>query len=450
MRLCDALDVQRGDVVSFVGAGGKTSALIRLGRELAAAGWRVLATTTTRIATEELDEFPWSTRWRFSLLRGSRELATLLDDHGFVFVYQEIRNDKATGIPYEYVSRLMDEMNADVLLVEADGSRRLPLKTPYSYEPVWPPDTTIAVPVAGLDVLGKPLDETHVYNPQPALERYGFRYGEPIQPAWLAQIVRDETLGLKDVPEGARVVALLNKADMSGRMRSRARRVAQMILRSPRVDSVAIGAMQFPADPVFEVQRRIAAVVLAAGLSTRMGQSKMLLSWGERTVIEAVVQRLIPFHFSQIVVVTGFESKTLKQILTDYPVKTVFNTRYEKGEMRSSLKAGLRALAKATGACLVVMGDQPQIPTRVILQVLRTASQNTISVVAPYYQGQRGHPILIPRKTWPQLLRMRRGAPRDVIKQYPILKVPVKNDAILRDIDTPEQYSLEKRRAGLE
>ncbi|NDJ85804.1 MAG: putative selenium-dependent hydroxylase accessory protein YqeC [Chloroflexi bacterium] len=449
MRLFEALGVQRGDVVAFTGGGGKTSAMIRLGNELKEEGWRVLATTTTRLAESEMELFPFATRWRANLLRGSRELAQMLDEHGFVFVYQQIRSDKVMGIPDEYVSRLVDEMNADVLLVEADGARRLPLKAPRSYEPVWPLDTTIGVVVAGMDILGQPLDEHHVYNPQPILDRYGFPYEAPIQPAWLAQILRDERLGLKDIPPTARAMVLLNKAD-SPLLEARARRTAQIILRQPRVDGVAIGNVHNPLEPVIEVQQRIAAIILAGGMSRRMGTSKVLLPWGDRTVIEGIIQTLLPFRLADIVVVTGHKAGAVERVLQNYPVRTVYNPMYAKGEMLSSLKSGLRALKPEISAALVVLGDQPQISARVVRHILTTAAQRNDTLVAPYYQGQRGHPILIPRRYWRPLLKLRKGAPRDIINQQPITCVSVDNDSILRDIDTPEKYAQEKRLAGLE
>lgn len=450
MRLCEALDIQRGDVVSFSGGGGKTSALVRLGYELREMGWRVLATTTTRIARKELDLFPHAAKWQWNLLQGTRELEPLLDDYGLVFVYQEIRGEKVSGIPIERVSRLVDEMNADVLLVEADGSRRLPLKAPRTHEPVWPTDTTVAVPVAGLDALGQPFDSNVVYNPDPIIERYGFPEGDPIQPAWVAQIVRDETLGLKDVPANARIVPLLNKIDRPGLSLSRARKIAQMILKEPRVHSVVLGSMLNEQNPVAEVQRRIGAIVLAGGLSARMGSSKMLLPWGDRTVIEAVVQKLVPFHLADVVVVTGYKAGEISAQLKRYPIRTVFNSMYSKGEMLSSLRVGLRALDDNISAALVVMGDQPQISVRIVHRVLTTAAQGPESIVAPYYMGRRGHPILIPQRYWKALLRLRHGAPRDVINQHPIMAVNVDTDSILRDIDTPEQYAFEKKLAGLE
>ncbi|MBZ0319175.1 MAG: putative selenium-dependent hydroxylase accessory protein YqeC [Anaerolineae bacterium] len=450
MRLHEALNVQRGDVVAFTGAGGKTSAMVRLGRELATQDLRVLATTTTRIATSELEQFPHTVHWQSNLLQGKRELATLLDKKRLVFVYQEIRGDKVIGLPSESISRLVDEMNADLLLVEADGSRRLPLKAPRLHEPVIPQDTTLLVPVAGLDALGMPFDETTVYNPEPIFERYGFPLGQPIQPAWLAQIVRDEQIGLKALPPTARVVVLLNKAG-EGLSRGRARRIAQIILASPKINAVAIGAMQAK-NPVFEVQRRVGVIILAAGLSSRMGgHPKALLKWGRHTVIETIVNTLVPFRLPEIVVVTGYKSGQVASTLQNSPVKIAFNPQFKVGEMLSSLQVGLKTMSSDIDACMVMMGDQPQIRAKLIRQILNLYAEGKGSIIAPMYQGQRGHPILIQRRHWPDILDLPFGsAPRDAINRNPVYTFPVDNDSILRDIDTPEQYAAEKRLAGLE
>ena len=449
MRLADALMVQRGDVVSFVGAGGKTAAMMRLGFELMEDGWRVLATTTTRMAERQLVDFPHHVRWSSSLLRGDRALATLLDEHRFVMVHQGIRSDKVQGLPEEQVTRLIDEMNADILLIEADGARQMPLKAPRNHEPVIPPDSTIVVNVAGLDAIGRPLHEV-LYNPEPVLNRYGFAEDGVVQPVWLAQILRDETLGLKNIPESARVVSLLNKADGSALSYARGRRAAQLILRKPGVNAVAIGAVKRDKDPIYELHQRVAAVVLAGGLSRRMGASKPLLPWGRTTVIERIIQVLIPFHLSEIIVVTGYKAEEVEAVLKDYPVKTVFNPIYVKGEMLSSLQTGIRSISPDIGSALVVLGDQPQMSPRVVHRVLRSAAYSIDTIVAPYYMEQRGHPLLIPRRFWSSVLNLKDGAPRDAINEHPITHVPIDNDSIIRDIDTPEQYAQEKRLAGLE
>ncbi len=288
MRLRDGLRIQRGDIVSFIGAGGKTSALFRLADELRADGWRVLATTTTRMAADEAARAPLAVRLDAGI--NAAQIREWLNRYGMVFLYGARDNQsKVIGLHQETISGLIDLVNSDVLLIEADGARRLPLKVPYDHEPVIIRDTSLVVPVAGVDVLGQPLDERHVYNAARILARYGFPEGEPVIPPWMALAIRDPELGLRGVPEKSRVVVLLNKVPPDGYGLWRARRVAQLVLRSPRVDAVALGAMQ-DVDPVHEVQQRVAAVVLAAGFSSRMGeQSKILLPWDGRTVIETVV-----------------------------------------------------------------------------------------------------------------------------------------------------------------
>jgi molybdenum cofactor cytidylyltransferase len=243
----------------------------------------------------------------------------------------------------------------------------------------------------------------------------------------------------------------LNKVQTQGLVQARARRIAQMMLRESSIDAVALAEVQQENNPVIEVHRRIAAIVLAGGLSRRMGRSKPLLPWGNRTVIENIVGKLIPFRLSDVVVVTGYKADGVNSALGRLPVRTVFNPAYAVGEMLSSLKAGLRALGDDIDACLVVMGDQPQLSPRIVRQVINAYNQGAGSIVAPSYRGQRGHPVLIQRRYWPELLELSFGsAPRDVVRQYPVAEIACEDDSILRDIDTPEQYAFEKRLAGLE
>jgi molybdenum cofactor cytidylyltransferase len=451
VRLREALRVQRGDVIAFVGAGGKTSALFRLASELRAEGWRVIATTTTRVAVHEAQRAPLTIQVTADTVPITIRQA--LDQHGFVFLYREddAGRRKIIGLTPNVVSGLVDAVNSDVLLVEADGARRLPFKAPFDHEPVIPSDASLVVPVAGVDALGQPLDDEHIYNAARIRARYGFPEGSPLIPPWMAVTIRDPQLGLRAVPDSARVIPLLNKVATNGYDRMRARRVAQLVLRSPRVDAVALGAMQSPGDPVHELQQRVAAVILAAGTSSRMGRSKLLLPWDDRTVIETIVARLIAARIAEIIVVTGHQADEVAHLLADLPVQIVRNPAYAEGEMLSSLQIGLRVTPPSTAACLVVMGDQPMIEGRVIGRVLAAYAEGQRDIVLPVYRGQRGHPVLIGQRFWPELLALQRGAPRDVIRRYPdqVAEVCVNTDSILRDIDTPEQYRRERFLAGL-
>ncbi len=454
MLLREALRVQRGDVVSFVGAGGKTAALFRLAAELRAEGWRVLATTTTRVAQYEIAQAPAAIEMTGTV--SSEHIRAQLSEHGFVFLYAsgDARNEhKVVGLAPATIGGLIDAVNSDALLIEADGARRLPFKVPRAHEPVIPRETTLVVPVAGVDALGQPLDEAHVYNAAELCDRYGFVEGERLIPPWMAVALRDPELGLRGVPDGARVCVLLNKTPGDGHLHRRARRVAQLVLRSARIEAVALGAMESRREPVFELQRRVGAIVLAAGESARMGRSKPLLPWDRgQTVIEAIVARLVALRLAEIVVVTGHRAAEVGRAVGHLPVRVVHNPEFQEGEMLSSLQAGLRALPDDTAACLVVMGDQPALNVRLVDRVLLAYAQGRGEIVAPVYEGRRGHPVLFDRRYWPELLALESGAPRDVIARYPDAPhlVPADDDSILRDIDTPEQYRRERRLAGLE
>lgn len=450
MLLSKGLDIQRGEVVAFIGAGGKTSAMTRLGHELKAQGWRVLASTTTRIAERELLHFPHTLT--LDQISTPQVLSHALSQHGFIFIYERVWGGKVFGLSPEYLAQLSDRVDSDTILIEADGSRRLALKAPRAHEPVIPPDATLVVPVAGLSVLGQPLNSETVYNVEKVIERYGFPIDHPIQPAWIAQIVRDETLGLQGIPPKARIVPLLNQAGTGMLDRLKARRTAQMILKEPRVHSVAIGSVRRKKHPIFEVQRRVAAIVLAAGLSRRMGRSKPLLQWGKKTVIETIVERVNLLRLSDVVVVTGHESAKVNSALKKTGVRTIYNKDYATGEMLSSMKAGLNALDDSISACLIFLGDQPNINARLVTEVLIAYAEGRGTIVAPSYHMRRGHPILIDRRYWQEILNLPDGsAPRDVINAYAenTAYVQARDDSVLNDMDTPEEYREALRRAGL-
>jgi len=212
MKLHKAFGIVRGDVVSLIGAGGKTSTLIALAHELVDEGWRVLAATTTRLGADQLSLMPRSLDYD----AGSKVFTQALNQDRFVFAHGDIRGGKAYGPPPKWFAWALDALDADALLIEADSADGLPLKAPYPHEPEIPSDTSLVIPVASLAVLGQPLDDQHVYNSEAMIERYGFYPGSPVLSPWIAQVLRDEELGLRGVPEHARVVALLNATPRAG------------------------------------------------------------------------------------------------------------------------------------------------------------------------------------------------------------------------------------------
>lgn len=448
MKLLDAFDIHPGDVVSIIGAGGKTSLLIGLGYELAESGFRVLATTTIGIDQDQLNLVPQA----LPVSAPPEAISAALNADKFVFLYDTVRGGRVYGSDPSYIQRLLDVVDSDVLLIEADTSNSLPVKAPYEHEPIIPVGTSLVIPVLSFGAYGQPLDEQHIYNARAIIDRYGFPEGAPIKAAWLAQILRDETLGLRGVPDKIRVMAFLNQTPTRGYGRHRARIIAQLAMRSNRIHGVVLGHVR-GAEPVLEVQRPVGAVVLAAGMSTRMGQHKLLLPWAEgRTIIEHIVHQLIRARIDPITVVTGHNARDVKNLLKPLDVDIVHNKAYKAGEMLSSLKAGLAALPSHLASALVVLGDQPRIQQKTIYQLLTAYASGQQDILVPSYEMQRGHPILLGRRYWGEVQNLAPDASlRDLLNAHAdrIAYVNVDNDSVLRDVDTPQDYKDERWRAGL-
>lgn len=188
----------------------------------------------------------------------------------------------------------------------------------------------------------------------------------------------------------------------------------------------------------------MAAVILAAGLSSRMNENKLLMPWNGVSIIEWVVSRLLEARIKQIVVVTGREKEKI-EALTNFPgVDHVFNKNFADGEMLHSLQRGLEGLSNNIHAALVVLGDQPQVEVKTILNVVDAYNIETDSkLVLPSFQNKRGHPWIVARELWQEILEMK---PPDNLRLFmnrhsaDIHYVPVETDSILSDIDTQQDY----------
>jgi len=186
----------------------------------------------------------------------------------------------------------------------------------------------------------------------------------------------------------------------------------------------------------------IGAIVLAAGQSRRMGHNKMLLPFAASTVLETVVTEVAACEqVDELVVVTGYQSDRIAVLLGSYPVRCEFNPAYAQADMLVSIQVGVRALSANVAAALIVLGDQPRIQRKVVQQVV--AARQPEGIIIPSYQLKRGHPILLDRALWPEVLALPQTATlRDFIRAHDeqIRYVVVGTDSVLKDLDTPEDY----------
>lgn len=190
----------------------------------------------------------------------------------------------------------------------------------------------------------------------------------------------------------------------------------------------------------------IAAVIAAAGRSTRMGEPKQLLPWGAHTVLGTVAANLAEAGASPVLCVVGHRAAEMIAALADAPARVVENRAYLQGEMLSSYQAGITALLDDNTpyyGTLLALGDQPHVPVRAIRHLLEAARAEPSAIIVPSYAMRRGHPFYLPRRLWPDLLTLGKDDTlRTLMRRHEstIRHVAVDTDAILRDIDTPQDY----------
>ena len=181
------------------------------------------------------------------------------------------------------------------------------------------------------------------------------------------------------------------------------------------------------------------AIVLAAGLSTRMGANKLLLPWQDGSPIVAHVTRQFLAAGIETIVVTGRDSHQVRAVLAGLSVRCIHNPDFATGGMLSSVQAGLRALPDFLAAAFIQPADMPGISLAVIEQLAREYAAGWS--VAPCHDGRRGHPLLLDRSRWAAMLALAAPAmPREALDKSRLRLVPVDEPGVLVDVDTPEAY----------
>jgi len=188
----------------------------------------------------------------------------------------------------------------------------------------------------------------------------------------------------------------------------------------------------------------VQALLLCAGLSSRMGTNKLLLPLADKTVIESTIINLLRSKIAGITVVLGSQKENLQQVLKSYQVDIVDNICFSQG-MSTSVRAGIEKISRdqEIDGVMILPGDMPFIRPDTIDRILGTYFDLNNPIVIPTYHGKNGHPVLFDRSLFPELCLISGdiGA-RKVVECHldKVYYLVVDDPGVHIDIDSPEEY----------
>ena len=242
MTIEEALSLKNREVISLVGGGGKTTLMFALGNELSSKGKGIVVTTTTKIwEPAPSPSFALFLSEKFSEMK--KWVVNNLQKYSYLVVAQKKLTDgKLQGIVPQWVEELDSLPGVSFVLVEGDGAAGRSLKAPREGEPVVPLNTSLLIPVVGIDALGCPLEERHVFRSKIAARVLNMALGSTVTEAMITRLLEQI---IKVRPPNARVIPFINKVDLPGGL-EKARKLASHLQRieGVKIERVVLGQAQ--------------------------------------------------------------------------------------------------------------------------------------------------------------------------------------------------------------
>ena len=381
-------------VISIVGAGGKTSLIFAWARELAAAGKKVVITTTTHMYRPER-----------------------MEEEGIRIVAQDDpeRPGKVMAPPSDVLDSLRE--TADVVLIEADGSRRMPLKWPAPWEPVIPDYTDFTVCVAGLSALGRRTADV-VYRADELPDRLK---RETVDMNLIHAVMSSRDGGQKGVRGEFRV--FMNQVDDDTDRLAAAFRLQQIF---------AVLGIQSAWGSLLEVPR-IAVILEAAGNSSRFGSNKLLhIMEDGRPMSASILEAARSVDAYRKILVTQYDE--VAAMAPDF--KVVMNDRPDLGISRS-MQLGLKAAGDAD-AYMFCVCDQPGITKATLERLIEAYKKGTAGIVSLAWQGKMCNPKIFSSRYKEELMCLSGDTGgRQILASHKddILLVEAESEDEVKDID---------------
>lgn len=435
MNLIQALRLDKKNkhqIISFVGSGGKTTAMFQLARQIHSKSQKsqIFVTTTTHLGE-------WQTKLadHHIILKNIDDLRNIPE--GIILITGDIEGERVNPVDENILNWLhanYKERNI-LVLIEADGSRQRSLKSPAEHEPPIPEFSDIVIYVVGLSAIGKQLNDENVHRSEIFSQFSNLSLNESITPDSIVKAIIHPQGGLKNIPVHAKKVVLLNQAD-TPELQSIGGNMAKQLLN--HFDSILVGSLQ---QEHFQTFEKTAGIILAAGDSTRFGSPKQLLDWKGKPFIRHIAETALHADLQPVLVITGLNHADIKSCLSDLPVQVIHNPNYKNGQSES-IKLGIQNLPDNIGANIFLLADQPQIPVEVIKALKERHSQTLSPIIAPLVlEERRANPVLFDKVTFADLLQLSGDiGGRAIFDKHKVEYLPWHDDVLIFDVDTPQDY----------
>lgn len=431
MKLFKDIDIslEKSELISIVGGGGKTTSMFRLARELLKHDKKVLISTTTAIFKPEDDTYEKlylteDTDYRY--IKGSTSGITVIGSR------IDSTKNKLMGVDGEVIDDIFKSKVFDYIIIEADGANRKPIKAPAQHEPVIPRMTTKVIGLIGTDCIGKKIYEENVHRAAIFVQVTNSKLGDIIDENTIYNLAVAKEGIFKSAPLHSKKYIILNKVENKERARVSEKVKSKVFSTNTDIENVIIGSMKKEAC--------VTGLIMASGFSRRMKTDKLLLELGGKTVLERVIDSCLYSNLDEIILI--YRKGEVKELAIKKGIKTVYNEHAHIGQSES-VKIGVKNVEDNSNGVMFIVGDQPYLDSKTIDVLIDEFEKDQEKIVIPIYDGNKGNPTIFPISLKSQFRELDGdvGGKEIINRNLDIVKyVNIDNYKAGIDMDTVEEY----------
>ena len=430
MKLFKELDIslENQELISITGGGGKTTSMFKLARELLKHDKKVLVSTTTAIMKPDKSKYE-----KLYLAQDTDYKTIEASSSGITVLGSKINKiNKLIGVEQQIIDEIFKSKKFDYIIVEADGSKRKPIKAPASHEPVIPSLTTKTIGIIGMDAVGQKIYEGNVHRASLFSQVTNSKLGDCIDENSIYNLIVSPEGIFKNSPLESQKYIILNKSETKSRNLVSQKVKSKLITNKINIEKIIIGSMG--------KEIKVTGVIMASGFSRRMKTDKLLLKLGDKMVLEKVIESCVKSSLDDIIVI--YRKEEVKNIANQYNLKAILNENAIEGQS-ASIKLGVENIDKDTKGIMFIVGDQPHLDSLTIDKIIEQFEKNPEKIIIPMYGSNKGNPTVFPRNLKEQLNVLEGDVGgKEVINNNleQVEYVEIENHQAGTDMDTVEEY----------